>query len=488
VATVLTVPVVVVAVGVPAWWFVRAGASSSREAGVPAQLSVPEVTVTDAVRERLAELPERFEGIPVINYHDISDGESRYTLTPEQFAQHMAVLEEAGITTVTLDDVSRHLAGTAQLPDRPVLITFDDGTSSVYVAADPILAAHGFNAVSFLVTSTTSRAARSYHLNEVTIAEMVRSGRWEFGAHTHDLHHLVDTGRGEGPAMLNRERREDGTDETLAEWRARVSADLDRNVELIERFTGVTPTAFAYPFSAHRSPTNDPAISREAPELVDARFPLRFTAGLKEMVAIDGVEQDLSSPLPRLSVQDDLSPEELAEALVRMTRPRVPTQLTAATLAADGQGRCVASPGRISIDATDYTACRTQGHRAIATEARIRTRVLGNDRRSTAVIGFEGRDARLELAIGESRARLRTRNDGDWRVLAEAPVTYAGDRTVEAVLEFTGDRVRAVVGGVAIDGTCSDCGRFSNVVLAVATQERGLSFLEPTLEERLRRE
>lgn len=477
------VPLLIVAVGLPTWWFVRAGTSDPPPAGVPEQQPVPEVQLSPEVDRAIAALPERFESVPVINYHDLSERDSPYAMPPPLFAEHMAALDAAGVTTIGIEQLQAHLVDGADLPDRPVLVTFDDGVTSIYEWADPILADHGFRAVSFLITSTTSPAERSYHLNAATLERMAASGRWDFGAHTHDQHRLVQTADEPAPALLNLESGEDGTVESFEAWQERVRSDLARNVELVEQFTGDRPIAFAYPFSAHDRPTNAAQIPAALAAMVDEQFELAFTASTTRP---PGVERDIdrSSPLPRLSVQDDLSAAEMIQRLAAMSPPQLPPQLDAATWEARGPGHCGVADGVIAVDATDYTSCRSSGHRQLPRSFELNVRVTGNDRRSTAIVGVESESGNVEVAVGESRSELRRRTDGDWEVVAEVRSAVGEDGSVPVSIVVHGDAVSATVAGEQMRTSCEGCSRFSTVVLSVATRDRGLFFVDPRLDAR----
>ena len=66
--------------------------------------------------------------VPVLNYHqvEVKDG-NPLTLHPEQFEAQMAYLKEEGYTTVTIDELMDACENGAALPEKPVVITFDDG-------------------------------------------------------------------------------------------------------------------------------------------------------------------------------------------------------------------------------------------------------------------------------------------------------------------------------------------------------------------------
>ena len=76
-----------------------------------------------------------------------------YVVSTEQFRDHLQALSAAGATSVSPRDVREWLDGNAELPERAVLITFDDGFVGNYTQALPILQEYGFTATFFVVTN-----------------------------------------------------------------------------------------------------------------------------------------------------------------------------------------------------------------------------------------------------------------------------------------------------------------------------------------------
>lgn len=92
--------------------------------------------------------------VPILMYHEIVDrpGEgSRFAVTASEFEAQLAYLKDEGFTAVTAEFFGKALAGeTAGLPERPVVLTFDDGYEDFYTLALPLLRAYGFTATLFM--------------------------------------------------------------------------------------------------------------------------------------------------------------------------------------------------------------------------------------------------------------------------------------------------------------------------------------------------
>lgn len=98
--------------------------------------------------------------VPILMYHHISDNsrwpndarKQRLTVQPEQFAEQLDYLQRTGYTTITLDDLVAALHAKASLPDKPVILTFDDGYQDFYTTAYPLLKRYGAKATIYIIS------------------------------------------------------------------------------------------------------------------------------------------------------------------------------------------------------------------------------------------------------------------------------------------------------------------------------------------------
>jgi peptidoglycan/xylan/chitin deacetylase (PgdA/CDA1 family) len=101
--------------------------------------------------------------IPILLYHSVSRAPSPlirpFTVTPEVFGTHMDCVIEQGRVSLTISDLAAALEGTIPLPERPVVVTFDDGFADFQDTALPALRARGL-AVTLYVTTGFLRGSR----------------------------------------------------------------------------------------------------------------------------------------------------------------------------------------------------------------------------------------------------------------------------------------------------------------------------------------
>jgi len=149
---------------------------------------------------RVLGLPSK--AVPVLMYHSISDQNEeglhpyyRTTAAPSIFARQMQHLQAEGYRSGTLASAVSHLQQETSVPEKLVVITFDDGFADFYQEAFPVLQRCGLSATMFLPTSYIGeRAAQFKGKNCLTwsqVRELARHGI-TFGSHTATHPRLIE--------------------------------------------------------------------------------------------------------------------------------------------------------------------------------------------------------------------------------------------------------------------------------------------------------
>ena len=110
----------------------------------------------------------------VLNYHMVNTMFISLAIEPEDFEWQMKYLVDHGYHSITIDELYAFLEGKGTLPERPVLITFDDGYVDNYTNAYPILKKYNLKATIFIVTGFVSK--RKGYLTWDQLREMERNG------------------------------------------------------------------------------------------------------------------------------------------------------------------------------------------------------------------------------------------------------------------------------------------------------------------------
>ncbi len=146
---------------------------------------------------RIIPLGRRAIYVPILMYHYIRPAPNKFTdrlgwnltVTPADFQAQMTWLALNGYHPIDFNDLRAYFAGRTPLPAKPVVITFDDGYSSLYTRAYPILKSLNFKAVAYIVTSFVGQ---SRYVTAAQVVEMDQNGI-EIASHTVDHANLART-------------------------------------------------------------------------------------------------------------------------------------------------------------------------------------------------------------------------------------------------------------------------------------------------------
>ncbi len=132
----------------------------------------------------MIEIAVRPMPIPVLLYHSISgapeDSIAPYTVTPDMFERQLDAIVGRR-QALTVSRLAECLAGRAELPESPVVITFDDGFADNLTVGAPWLASRGLSATVYVTTGYLDRPGM---LTPMQVSELESAGI-EVGAHTH---------------------------------------------------------------------------------------------------------------------------------------------------------------------------------------------------------------------------------------------------------------------------------------------------------------
>ena len=188
--------------------------------------------------------------VPIIMYHSIlrsTNTHGNYIISEAAFEKDLKFLKENGYKTIVIKDLLDYVNGKGDLPEKPIILTFDDGYSNNFLYAFPLLKKYENKAVLSVIGYYTDLYSKtpdenpSYsHVTWDNIKTMMDSGLVEMQNHSYNLHTL-DKGR-------NGSKKKKG--ESNSEYRTVLTEDLGKLQDLFKTNTGYTPTTFTYPFGS----------------------------------------------------------------------------------------------------------------------------------------------------------------------------------------------------------------------------------------------
>lgn len=221
----------------------------------------PQSPSTDACCNNAVELP-------VLMYHGLIKNpkhQNRFVIHPDIFENDLKYIKHNGYTCIVVQDLIDYIYNDHPLPEKPIMITFDDGYYNNYLYAFPLIKKYECKIVLSPIGKSTDdyskikdEHADYSHVTWEHIKEMVNSGFVEIQNHTYDMH------SNKRPRIGCTKKR----GESLEQYRKNLTQDIMKMQDRVKSETGIFPTAFVFPFGA---------ISKEAPEIIrDMGFKCTF--------------------------------------------------------------------------------------------------------------------------------------------------------------------------------------------------------------------
>ena len=170
--------------------------------------------------------------VPILVYHHImynyNPENALINISPDELLLHLWALKNDGFTTITFDDYYDYVQGVRALPEKPIIISFDDGYLSNYEYGYKMLKSLGMKATIFVITSTVGATENvTYpHFTWEQAKEMEKSGVIDIQSHSHS-------------------HREMGNLDAVS-----IQRELRLSKYLIEQNLNKEVSVFAYPFGS----------------------------------------------------------------------------------------------------------------------------------------------------------------------------------------------------------------------------------------------
>ena len=197
--------------------------------------------------EVAAMAPEEGIFVPILMYHSVHEKVSsgnEYELSDKVLEADLKYLKEQGYTAVFVTDLIAYVYNDVPLPEKPVILTFDDGYYNNLTDVLPLLEQYDMKAVVSVVGSFSEKSIKENdpqpaysYLTWENIRELLQSGRVEIGNHSYNMHSL------QGRRGTLKKWGESPTDYARA-----FMEDVSKLQTTLQENSGYTPVTFAYPY------------------------------------------------------------------------------------------------------------------------------------------------------------------------------------------------------------------------------------------------
>jgi biofilm PGA synthesis lipoprotein PgaB len=235
-------------------------------------------------------------------YHDITDhATSQDDIAVDEFMKQLEFYRADGFHTVSIRDLQEAARGRKPLPDKAILLTFDDAYESFYKVVFPALQQFHYPAVLSVVTSWINGNvpldiyAQKHFMTWDQIKEVANSGLVTIASHSNSLHHYITSnpqGNVEEATFTFAYNPLTKTYETDEQFRERLRSDLALGQKIFAQKLGLKPIVLTWPFGAYNQ------IGVEVAKQLGFRVFLTLDSGLGDIRHLDRVPRYYAFYLP----------------------------------------------------------------------------------------------------------------------------------------------------------------------------------------------
>lgn len=195
-----------------------------------------------------SKVPENTVPVPIIMYHSLlkdKNRQNKFVIDPALFENDLNYLKQNGYTTLLMTDLIQAVSDGTPLPEKPIILTFDDGYYNNYLYAYPMLKKYNMKALISIIGRYTDEYSQLHednanysHITWDQANEMIASGLVEIQNHTYDMH------------TYNKGRKgcKQNPGETQEVYRSVMDSDVGKLQKRIFEKTHKLPNTFTYPF------------------------------------------------------------------------------------------------------------------------------------------------------------------------------------------------------------------------------------------------
>ncbi|WFR59224.1 polysaccharide deacetylase family protein [Anaerocolumna sp. AGMB13025] len=191
--------------------------------------------------------------VPILMYHQVKNSNlGKDVISPAEFESDLKYLSENNYNTITMSQLIDYVYNGTPLPENPVILSFDDGSISIYKNVFPLLKQYNFKIVLSIVGKSTDDYSKvdDDNINYAVITwddiyEMDQSGLVEIQNHSYNLHHIRN-----GRYGCYKKQ-----DESVDQYEEVITEDLNTLQKKVLEVTDKIPTTFTYPYGKYNNLT-----------------------------------------------------------------------------------------------------------------------------------------------------------------------------------------------------------------------------------------
>ncbi len=253
--------------------------------------------------------PNNAKSLPVLMYHHFTEEDTGTgAVSRARLEEHLVSLIDAGYTPVSLSDIKSYTKKGTPLPEKPILITIDDGYSSALEIAAPVLEKYDASATVAVIGCSIGHT--TYKDTDIPITphfaleealEYVEKGTLEITSHTWNMHEVE--GLDGDNVRLGVLQKEGESEEEYLEY---LENDFAKSKEALESAYGTNLDTLAYPHGKH-SEISEVFLSQNGIEIT-------FTTNYATNEIVKGIPQTLRL-LDRITVDESVTGEKLIQLI-----------------------------------------------------------------------------------------------------------------------------------------------------------------------------
>jgi len=206
-------------------------------------VAMPQTTAATPLETLMGHAMGDTADVPIIMYHALEDTpDNRWEITAAEFEADLKYLSANGYAAVFMQDLIDFVHNGKPLPQKPIVLSFDDGRSpTVEIVAELLekydsrisMAIIGKETDKYTEIAAQSGTSRHPHMTWADVTKAANTGRIEISCHTYDLHGNIGARKKRGEAN--------------EAYRARFLADLEKFAQVLHENAGIAANALVYP-------------------------------------------------------------------------------------------------------------------------------------------------------------------------------------------------------------------------------------------------